>query len=77
MTCLEEDESCLDNLESQESPTNPNAHYQMKATMHKWQHPTGAGVEHNHPLDRSRRMLSWYRADKDAVSLQILQSSRR
>jgi hypothetical protein len=77
MTCLGEDESCLDILESQENLTSPNAHYQMKAMMHKWQHPTGAEVEHNHPQGQSKRMPLWSRADKDAVSLQTLPSLLR
>jgi hypothetical protein len=77
MTCLEEDESCLDILESQENPTSRTALYQTKAMMHKWQHLTGAEVEHNHRPGQSRRMPSWYRVDKDAVSLPILRSLRK
>lgn len=77
MTCLEGDELCLAILESRESPTSPIALYQMKAMMHKWQHLTGAGVEHNHRRGRSRRMPLWYRVDNDAVSLPILRLLRR
>jgi hypothetical protein len=35
MTCLDEDEPCLDSPENRESPTSPTALYQMKAMMHK------------------------------------------
>jgi len=74
MTCLGEDESCLDILESQESPTSPNAHYQTKAMTHKWRHLTVAGVEPNLPPGLFKGMLSWYRVAKDAASLPILRS---
>lgn len=77
MIRLEEDESYLDSLASRENLTSPIALYQMKVMMLKWQHPTGAGVEHNHPRGQSRRMPSWYRAGKGAVSLPISRSLRR
>lgn len=77
MTCLEEGESCLDIPESQENHTSRNAHYQTKATMHKWRRLTGAEVEHNHPPGQSKRMPSSYRVGKDVASSPILQSLRR
>lgn len=77
MIYLVGDEPCLGSLENRENLMNLNALCQMKAMMHKWQHLTGAGVEHNHLPGRFRRMPLWYRVERGAASLPILRSSLR